>query len=176
MLEGMYFENVIMHPETRVYPQYPITTGGEFLGSDSVYRYGLRESSYPTLTIVDEISNGEGEIIPAGHYELALSDDKQFLILIEAKQPIAIIPVFKTDITMDAKPQIHDNKSLKAQRKKDKEIIKTNKKRAKEGMPPIDQEEQVYKEASMEYIKEGNYYLIRYENGDIKAWAAIKAD
>lgn len=176
MLEGMYFENVMMHSETRAYPQYPTITGGKFLGSEPIYRYGLRESSYPTLTIVDEISNGNGETIPAGHYELALSDDKQFLILIEGKRPIALMPVFKVDITMDAKPQIHDNKSLKAQNKKDKETIKTNKKRAKIGMPPVDPEEQIYQEASMEYIKDGNYYLIRYEHGDVKAWSAIKAD
>jgi hypothetical protein len=26
----------------------------------------------------------------------------------------------------------------------------------------------------MEYIKDGGYFLIRYERGDVKAWAAIK--
>ena len=176
MLEGVYYENIIMHSETRVYPQYPTITAGQILGSSSIYRYGLRESSYPTLSIVDEISDGKGEIIPAGHYELALSDDKQFFILIEKKMPIAIIPVFKVDISMDKKPQIHDNKSLKEQKKKEKEIVKTNKKRAKVGMPPVDEEEQIYQEAGIEYIKDGNYYLIRYERGDVRAWAAIKAD
>ena len=30
-------------------------------------------------------------------------------------------------------------------------------------------------EASIEYIKEGGYYLIRYEKGFIRAWGAIKA-
>jgi len=29
-------------------------------------------------------------------------------------------------------------------------------------------------EASIEYIKEGSYYLVRYEKGVIRAWGAIK--
>ena len=175
ILEGMYFENAMLHSETRVYPQYPTITAGVQLGSDSIYRYGLRESSYPTLSIVDALSDGQGNIIPAGHYELALSDDKQFLILIEKKQPLAIIPVFKVEVTMDAKPQVHDAKSLREAKKKYKQIIKTNKKRAKVGQPPIDPDEEIYQEATMEYIKDGDYFLIRYERGDVKAWAAIKS-
>ncbi|MBP3820985.1 hypothetical protein J6G99_05000 [bacterium] len=176
ILEGMYYENAMLHSETRVYPQYPTITSGVTLGSESIYRYGLRESSYPTLSIVDEISDGEGNIIPAGHYELALSDDRQFLIMIEGKKPIAIMPVFKVEVTMDKKPQVHDAKSLRAKNKKEKEIQKTNKKRARKGMPPVNREEEIYQEASMEYNKDGKYFLIRYERGDVKAWSAIKSD
>lgn len=174
ILEGMYFENAFMHSETRPYPQYPTITAGLQLGTAAIYRYGLRESSYPTLSLVDELSDGQGNIIPAGHYELALSDDKQFLILIEAKQPLAIIPVFKVEVSVEKKPQVHDAKSLRAENKKKKELIKTNKKRAKSGMPPVNEEEEIYQEATIEYIKEGDYYLIRYERDDVKAWAAVK--
>ncbi len=175
ILEGMYFENAIMHSETRVYPQYPTITSGLVEGTDAVYRYGLRESSYPTLVIVDELEDAKGNYIPAGHYELALSDDRQFLLLLEAKELRAIIPVFKLEVTMDEKPQVHDRKSLKEKMKKDKEIWKTNRKRERKGMPPVDPEEQIYQEASIEYNKDGKYFLIRYERGDVKAWAAVKA-
>lgn len=175
ILEGMYFQNEIMHSETRVYPQFPTTTSGLVEGTDAVYRYGLRESSYPTLVIVDEIQDDRGNYIPAGHYELALADDRQFLLLLEAKQLRAIIPVFKLEVSMEEQPQIHDNKSLKAKRKKDKEIMKTNRKRERKGMPPVNEEEQIYQEASIEYNKDGKYFLIRYERGDVKAWGAIKA-
>lgn len=173
-LEGMFYENLMLHSETRPYPQYPTITAGLMVGTQAIYRYGLRESSYPTLSIVDEITDGKGHIIPPGHYELALSDDRQFLILIESKQPIAIMPVFKVEVTMDEKPQIHDAKSLRAKNKKEKEIAKTNRRREKKGMPPVNREEEIYQEASMEYIKDGGYFLIRYERGDVKAWAAIK--
>lgn len=174
-LEGMYFEKEMLHSETRIYPQYPTYTAGNLLGSEAIYRYGLRESSYPTLSIVDELSDGKGNVIPAGHYELALSDDRQFLILLESKQPLAIIPVFKVEVSMSEKKQVHDRKSLREKKKKEKEIIKTNKKRAKIGMPPVDMEEAIYQEATMEYVKDGDYFLIRYERGDVKAWAAVKS-
>ena len=118
ILEGMYFQNEIMHSETRVYPQFPTITSGLVEGTDAVYRYGLRESSYPTLVIVDELEDAKGNYIPAGHYELALSDDRQFLLLLEAKELRAIIPVFKLEVTMDEKPQVHDRKSLKEKKTK----------------------------------------------------------
>lgn len=176
ILEGMYFENAMLHSETRVYPQYPTITAGLVEGTAAIYKYGLRESSYPTLSIPFEISDGDDNFILPGHYELALADDRQFLILIESKKPIAIIPVFKIETEMSKTIQVRDKKSLKEQKKRDKEILKTNKKRAKVGMSPIDKDEDIYQEASIEYIKDGNYYLIRYERGDVKAWAAVKAN
>ena len=151
ILEGMFYENAMLHSETRPYPQYPTITAGLMVGTQAIYRYGLRESSYPTLSIVDEITDGKGHIIP-----------------------LAIMPVFKVEVTMDEKPQIHDAKSLRAKNKKEKEIAKTNRRREKKGMPPVNKEEEIYQEASMEYIKDGGYFLIRYERGDVKAWAAIK--
>jgi hypothetical protein len=175
ILEGMYFEQAMMHSETRVYPQLPIMTSGLIEGMDSVYKYGLRESSYPTLSLVYELSDGMGNKINPGHYELALADDRQFLILIESKQPKAIIPVFKVETAMSTEGQVHDKKTLKEKKKRDKEIIKTNQKRAKTGMAPIDPDEDIYQQADIEYIKDGDYFLIRYERGDVKAWGAVKS-
>ena len=175
ILEGMYFEQAMLHSETRVYPQLPIMTSGLIEGMDSVYKYGLRESSYPTLSLVYELSDGKGNKINPGHYELALADDRQFLIIIESKQPRAIIPVFKVETAMSTEGQVHDRKTLKEKKKRDKEIAKTNQKRAKTGMPPIDLDEDIYQQADIEYIKDGDYFLIRYERGDVKAWGAVKS-
>lgn len=175
ILEGMYFENAMLHSETRVYPQYPMITSGLMEGMDSVYKYGLRESSYPTLSMAYELSDGMGNKIPAGHYELALSDDRQFLLIIESKQPRAIIPVFRVETAMSTEGQVHDRKTLKEKKKRDKEIAKTNKKRAKTGMPPVNPDEDIYQQADIEYIKDGDYFLIRYERGDVKAWGAVKS-
>lgn len=174
MLEGMYVENIMMHPETRVYPTEPQISAGVIDGSQVIYRYSLRESSYPTLSIVDEISDSQGNVIPPGHYELALSDERNFLILMQSKKPIAIIPVFKVDIDMSTYAVVKDKKALKREKKEKKAIAKTNAKRAKQGMPPINTEKDIYQEATIEYIPAGGYYLIRYERGDVKAWGAIK--
>lgn len=175
MLEGVYVDNIMLHSETRVYPTEPQITAGLIVGSQSFYKYSLRESTYPTLSIVDEISDAQGNTIPAGHYELALSDERDFLILIQSRKAIAIIPVFKVDVDMSQYSVVRDNKSLRKQKKEDKEIAKTNRKRARKGLPLIDKDEDdIYQEASIEYIPNGGYYLIRYERGDVKAWGAIK--
>ena len=69
MLEGVYVDNIMMHSETRVYPSEPQITAGLIVGTEAIYRYGLRESSYPTLSLIDELTDGKGNVIPAGHYE-----------------------------------------------------------------------------------------------------------
>ena len=63
MLEGVYVDNIMMHSETRVYPTEPQLTAGLMPGTESFYRYGLRESSYPTLSLVDELTDANGNII-----------------------------------------------------------------------------------------------------------------
>ena len=176
MFEGAFVDNIMMHSETRAYPVEPQITAGYTVGSQSFYKYSLRESSYPTLSLVDEIKDKYGNIIPAGHYELALSDERDFLILIQSKIAIAIIPVFKIDIDVSEYEVVRDKKALKREKKEQKEIEKTNKKRAKKGLPPITEEDDIYQEASIEYIESGSYYLIRYERADVKAWGAIKAE
>ena len=164
-----------MHSETRVYPTEPQVTAGVIVGTQAFYRYSLRESTYPTLSIVDEIRDNAGNVIPAGHYELALSDERDFLILTQSKKAFALIPVFKVEVDMSQYEQIRDRKSLKRQQKEQKEIAKTNKKRAKQGQPLISEEDDINQDASIEYVNSyGGYYLIKYERGDVRAWGAKK--
>ena len=173
MLEGIYTETILNFPEIRPYPIQPQETGGVTLGSQAIYRYSLRDSDYPILSIVDKISDTEGNTIPAGHYELALSDERDFLILMQTEKPVAIIPVFKVEEDKEAFNQEHDKDYEKIKKKEAKEREKTNKKRAKVGMPPV--EDKIHMEASIEYIKQGGYYLLKYERGTIRAWGAIKS-
>ncbi len=170
MLEGIYTEGVLQFKEIRPYPIEPQETSGVSLGSQTIYRYSLQDSDYPILILVENISDGEGHKIEAGHYELALSDERDFLILMQTKNPVAIIPAFKIE-----EEKINtDKKYKKIKKKQQKEREKTNKKRARKGMPP--DVEPVYMNATIEYVKEGNYYLIKYERDRIRAWGAIKAE
>lgn len=174
MIEGMFVDNIMMHSETRAYPIQPQETAGLMVGTQSIYKYSLRESSYPTLSIVEDIQDSQGNKIEPGHYELALSDERDFLILIQSKKAIAIIPVFKVEVDMSQYEQVRDKKSLKREQKEKKEIEKTNRKREKQGLPPVNEEQDIYQEASIEYQPKGEYYLIKYERGDVRAWGAIK--
>ena len=172
MLEGTFTDRVLMHPTIRPYPQQPQETSGVTLGSDSIYRYSLAESDYPTLTISDYLFDKEMDFIPPGHYELALSDGWDFLLLLQSKTPIAIIPVIKVEEDLSERDRLNDPENKKRLKKEAKQREKINEKRAKAGMPP--DKEDIFMEASIEYIQDGNYYLVKYVRATIKAWGVIK--
>lgn len=171
MYDGIYAENVLNFKTIRPNPVEPQEVSGINIGQQAIYRYSLQDSDYPVLTIVDKIKDADGNQINEGHYELALSDEHDFFVLMQSKKPVAIIPVFKVEEDKSAfkKP----SKELqKIQKKKEKEREETNKKRAKKGLSP--DIEPIFMRASIEYIKNGDYYLIEYEKGAIRAWGAIK--
>lgn len=172
MLEGIFAENVLKHPNIRPYPQQPQETSGYYVGSQAIYKYSLKDSDYPSLIIPDPLFDHNGGVIKPGYYELALSDSGEFLILLQSKNPIAVIPVIK--IEEDAAEQTRlNNKKVKKELKKEAKARKdTNEKRAKVGMKP--DEPQVFMEAEIEYNPKGKYYLIKYQRGTIKAWGAFK--
>ena len=172
MFEGMYVEKVLTQKYIRPYPQQPQETAGYNIGSQAIYRYSLKDSDYPTIIIPDFIYNNAGGVISPGHYELALSDSMEFLILLQSKKPIAIIPVIKIEEDATEKERLN-NKKVKKELKKEKKLrADTNKKRAKVGMPA--DEPDIYMEATLEYVPKGEYYLIKYQKGTIKAWGAFK--
>ena len=172
MFEGMYAEKTFTQPEIRPYPIEPQETSGYYVGSQSIYKYSLKESDYPTLTLVEPLYDNLGHVIRPGFYELALSDSREFLILLESKNPAAIIPVIKIEEDDTEQERLNNKKVKKELKKEKKEREKTNKKRAKVGMPP--DEEKVFSEAKIEYNNKENYYIIKYQRGTIKAWGAFR--
>ena len=74
MLEGVFAENVLTHPNVRPYPQQPQETSGYYVGTQAIFRYSLKDSDYPTLIITDPLFDNAGGVINSGYYELALSD------------------------------------------------------------------------------------------------------
>ena len=172
MLEGIFAENVLNHPNVRPYPQQPQETSGYYVGTQAIFRYSLKNSDYPTLIIPDPLFDNAGGMIKPGYYELALSDMRDFLILIQSKEPIAVIPVIKIEEDATEKNRLN-NKIVKKELKKEAKARKdTNEKRAKVGMP--EDIPQIHMEASIEYEPKGKYYLIKYQRGTVKAWGAFK--
>ena len=164
---------------------YPMTPSGITSGQGSIYRYSVPTDEQPVLSILDYIPDYNGNFIKPGYYELALSNDREFLYLIESKELIAVIPVFKLAENENELKKYRDKttltkaekKELKKEERKKKREDKFNKiidaKYARSGAT-LPKREYEHQEASIEYIKEGRYYLIRYEKGFIRAWGAIK--
>lgn len=143
-------------------------------GAKGYVIYGPPSSSYPNLTIIDYITDAERNVIYPGHYQLMLSYDRTMLVLIESEKIVATFPVFKLEEDKSQQEQIQPT-DAKSQRKFDREQKKKEKERKKmikEGKIPA--EEEIYSNATIEYDKTGNYYLIKYERGKVRAWGAIK--
>lgn len=172
MLEGVFAENVLTHPNVRPYPQQPQETSGYYVGTQAIYKYSLKDSDYPTLIITDPLFDNAGGVINSGYYELALSDMRDFLILIQSKNPVAVIPVIKIEEDATETARLNNKKVKKELKKEQKARKDTNEKRAKVGMKP--DEPEIHMEASIEYVPTGQYYLIKYQRGTIKAWGAFK--
>ncbi len=160
---------------------YSFSQSGLFVGQDSIYRYAQPDTPEPVLTIKDYIPDYNGNFIAPGHYILALSDDKEFLLLIESHKLIAVIPVFKISENKEELEKMYkkmeEEKSGKKKKKKRetkheqiRRLIDTTK--DLRGEAPI--KDFTYMNAQIEYIKDGAYYLVIYENGYIRAFGAIK--
>ena len=158
---------------------YPVIPSGITVHQNSIYRYSIPTDEQPTLSIIDYIPDHNGNFIKPGYYQLALSNDREFLYLIESKDLIAIIPVFKLDENKNEVRKLYKKELTK---KEKKELAKKKRKEkfqkiidaryAKSGATP--REEYIHMDASIEYVQKGQYYLIKYEKGYIRAWGAIK--
>lgn len=165
---------------------YPRIPSGITIHEKSIYRFSVPTDEQPVLIIKEHIPDYNGNFINPGYYQLALSNDREFLYLIESRELIAVIPVFKlAENESELKKYRDKNKDLtKAERKelerKERKSKREEKRRKiielKYGETGATMPTKEYKhmEANIEYIKEGGYYLIRYEKGFIRAWGAIK--
>lgn len=165
---------------------YPRTPSGITIHEKSIYRYAIPTEEQPILIIKDYIPDYNGNFIPPGHYQLALSDDKEFLYIIESRNLIATIPVFKlAENEAELKKYRNRSKNLTKSEKKNLKKEERKKKRTEKRQKIIERKyaetgatlpkkEYTHLEASIDYVKEGSYYLIRYEKGFIRAWGAIK--
>jgi hypothetical protein len=199
MLESIYTDGVFTQERVRPYLSQPAKTSGVDLGSQSIFRYSQRSSDYPTIILPEPIYDNANGVIRPGYYELAISDMRDFLILIEGKQPRAVIPIFKIEEDaakpppyIETRPTFRNkwwarahsvepplrtadedyNVFMKGNLKEKRLREVVNKQRARVGQQP--DLPQVYMEAVLEYVPKGDYYLIKYERGGLRAWGAFK--
>lgn len=155
---------------------YGVRTNDSFwtpLGSNPVYKYSLKSSEYPTLIIIDPLTDEDGNTIKPGYYELALSDMQDMFILLQSKKPLAILPVFKIEEDVSEQNPKDKKKLEKIKKKEEKQRKKTNAKRREAGMS--EDEEKIDMKAEITYQPDGDYYLIMYEKGKLRAWGAVKS-
>lgn len=165
----------VPNAENLIGPRGSNTYSAGIKDADKAYiKYAPKSTDQPNLLIPDTICDDDQNMILPGYYELTLSPDRQMLTLSQGRDVFAVIPVFKyeEDRSQEKMTQPMDKKSLKKylreQKKKEKKTKKLIKARKIPEEPPI------YTNASIQYDVGGDYYLIKYERGKIRAWGAIK--
>ena len=152
---------------------YPIYPGGLLDEGKSHVRYALPSIQSPTLSIVDYIYAQDGTpVISPGHYTVELSENKDMILLIQAYDVIARIPVFLLEEDKSEAQKQYDKKEQKKSKKKKKEQERIQKKYDEFGIKP--KPPYIYSNAEIEFVRNKSYYLIKYEKGSIRAWGAIK--
>lgn len=173
MIDGIFTQDIKSLDEVMPYSPYPTYPSGLRPEDDPKYRFSPNYATNPTLIIIDPIYTPNGDVIPAGHYELELDEEREFIKIIQGHYIIAKIPAFKVQEDKIEAQKIYSKKAKFKKYFERKKQAKIDKKHAYFGIPK--KESEVYSNATIEYIKDGQYYLIMYERGRIRAWSAIKS-
>ncbi len=139
----------------------------------AIYRYAYPSSQYPVLILPNKIFDNTGNSIENGYYTVALSDDKQFLMLIQSCNLKAKIPVGKiveVELTQEEKDQEQELKD-KIEEYKYKKKLKKQREAEKE-LKDIYKRRQAKMSADIFDSGEG-YYILKYFNKNIRAWGYI---
>lgn len=172
MLEGIFTQKLVPIEEYMPYAPYPMYPSGLKDSDNAVFRYSRPSSDYPVLILPDAIFDSENNMIPPGYYSLILSDERNFLVITQGDKIVATMPVFKVEEDKLEFEKLRDKKYQKQKAKEEKRQAKIDAKQAKSGIPPTEKE--VYMKADVEFHKDGDYYLIKYERDKVRAWGAIK--
>lgn len=137
--------------------------------------YCSPSSTNPTLIISSQLFDNDRNVIAPGYYELVLSGDRTMLRLTQQGKDVAVIPVFKIeeDKSQEVEPQPMTYKDQWKYNREQNKKEKQRKKQIKNGEISAT-DTPIYTNATIEYDEKGDYYLIKYERGKIRAWGAVK--
>ena len=79
---------------------YPTYKTGIYDKDKAPYVYSLDKTENPNMTCPYILRSGENSLDP-GYYEVALSDDKRYLLLIQSRELKALVPAVKVVVQKD---------------------------------------------------------------------------
>ena len=158
-----------------IIPHYRELFSGAKTDDNTIYLYAYPSSIYPTLNLGYPIYDNLGNKIDPGHYEVALSFDKKYLLLIQSKQLIARIPVIKIDFDEQAYEESQQNfKEL--YENLEKYQIRKNRKRINQFQKEIEYQTKKIASKNKAEIDNSNpkFFILEYECNFASAVGYIK--
>ncbi|MBQ7450627.1 hypothetical protein IJS77_04350 [bacterium] len=120
-----------------ILPNYDDLFSGTKTEGNEIYKYAYPSSFYPILNLGYPIYDNLGNKLDPGHYEVALSFDKKFLLIIQSKQLIAKVPVINYDFDKDKYDENHEHYEALVE-KLEKYKVKRNKKKINQYQKELD--------------------------------------
>lgn len=146
---------------------YPAYETGIFDRDKAVYRLKLDKTKNPNMICPYLLKDGEDSIDP-GYYEVALSDDKRYLLLIQSRELKALVPAIKVIEQKRSKSYEKRVAEIEEEKAKLKKKNKTTKK--------LDDELANMQELELNakiYDSKKGYYIIEYKKFNTYAWGYI---
>ena len=146
---------------------YPTYKTGIYDKDKAPYVYSLDKTENPNMTCPYILRSGENSLDP-GYYEVALSDDKRYLLLIQSRELKALVPAVKVVVQKD--------NGAYAKRVREIEQEKIKKKKKRKNTNKLDNELKNMKELELKakiYDSKEGYYVIEYKKFNVYAWGYV---
>ena len=122
----------------------------------------------PVLVLEDDIINPEGYGLRKGFYNVIPDEYKDFLLIYQMGQLKAKVPVLKMNVLPTTQKQ---EKPKKMSQRAYKRKLEKERRKYFKGINPNEYE---YNCVEIEYIKEKNAYVIRYQSDNLELIGIIK--
>lgn len=132
----------------------------------AVYRHALDKTPNPNLALPFVLFDGEKRL-ETGHYELALSDDRKYLLLIQSQELKALVPAIKV-----VYKRSDDYQNRVEEIEKEKAKLEKKRKTTKKLDEELENIKQLELNAKIYDSKEG-YYVIEYKKFNTYAWGYV---
>lgn len=146
---------------------FPAEKTGIYDRDKAKYTLSLDKTANPNMICPFALYDGEDYLQP-GYYEVALSDDRRYLLLIQSRELKALIPAIKVVVQKRSDSYEKRVQEIEQEKEKLKKKNKTTKKLDAElvNMKELEIRAKIYDS------KEG-YYIIEYQKFNVYAWGYV---
>ena len=96
---------------SRHYPK-PFYPAGIYDEDKMQYKYGEKSTEYPNLTLPENLYDQFGDVIPAGYYMIAISDDRNYLNFYQSNELKAKVKIVKLVEEMRTQEELNEEADL----------------------------------------------------------------
>lgn len=149
---------------------FPAEKTGIYDKDKGRYTQSLPNTKNPNMTNPFVLTDGD-EYLGPGFYEVALSDDKRYLLLIQSRELKALVPAIKVVVKQQSDADL--NKRQEVFEKEKKKFKKQNKRGSLKTLESQYANEEELDMSAKIYDSKKGYYIIEYNKKNVYAWGYV---